>query len=107
MNGLLATKLYMPGSRPGLVGRPRLLDRLDQAVACDLILVCAPAGFGKTVLLAEWARRGEVPVRLAVTGHRRQRPGAVLAARRRRAGSAVPGASRAGGPAARAAATAH
>ena len=58
LDGLLATKLHMPGSRPGLVGRPRLLDRLDQAVACDLILVCAPAGFGKTVLLADWARRG-------------------------------------------------
>ena len=44
LDGLLATKLYMPGSRPGLVGRPRLLDRLDQAVVRDLILVCAPAG---------------------------------------------------------------
>jgi LuxR family maltose regulon positive regulatory protein len=62
MNGLLATKLYMPGSRPGLVSRPRLLDRLDQAVVRDLILVCAPAGFGKTVLLADWARRGRWPV---------------------------------------------
>ena len=62
LDGLLATKLYMPGSRPGLVGRPRLLNRLDQAVVRDLILVCAPAGFGKTVLLADWARRGRWPV---------------------------------------------
>ena len=62
LDGLLATKLYMPGSRPGLVSRPRLLDRLDQAVVRDLILVCAPAGFGKTVLLADWVRRGRWPV---------------------------------------------
>lgn len=59
--GLLATKLYMPGPRPGAVARPRLLDQLDQALAKDLILVCAPAGFGKTVLLADWARRGRWP----------------------------------------------
>jgi LuxR family transcriptional regulator, maltose regulon positive regulatory protein len=61
-DGLLATKLHMPGLRPGLVARPRLLDRLDQGLARDLILVCAPAGFGKTVLLADWARRGRWPI---------------------------------------------
>jgi LuxR family transcriptional regulator, maltose regulon positive regulatory protein len=59
---LLATKLYMPASRPGLVPRPRLLARLDEGVAQGLVLVCAPAGYGKTVLLADWARRGRQPV---------------------------------------------
>lgn len=61
-DGLLATKLYMPALRPGLVARLRLLDQLDQGLARDLILVCAPAGFGKTVLLADWARRGRWPI---------------------------------------------
>jgi LuxR family maltose regulon positive regulatory protein len=56
---LLATKLYMPGPRPALVPRPRLLARLDEGLARGLVLVCAPAGYGKTVLLADWARRGE------------------------------------------------
>ena len=59
---LLATKLHMPASRPGQVLRPRLTARLDEGVARGLILACAPAGYGKTVLLADWARRGEHPV---------------------------------------------
>ena len=59
---LLATKLYMPAPRPGLVPRPRLLARLDEGLARGLVLVCAPAGYGKTVLLADWARRGGQPV---------------------------------------------
>ena len=58
---LLATKLHMPASRPGLVPRPRLTARLDEGLARGLVLVCAPAGYGKTVLLTDWARRGEVP----------------------------------------------
>ena len=55
---LLATKLHMPASRPDLVPRPRLAGRLDEGLARGLVLVCAPAGYGKTVLLADWARRG-------------------------------------------------
>ena len=59
---LLATKLYMPAPRPELVPRPRLAARLDEGLARGLVLVCAPAGYGKTVLLADWTRRGENPV---------------------------------------------
>ena len=59
---LLATKLHVPGPRPGFVPRPRLADRLDEGLGRGLVLVCAPAGYGKTVLLAEWARRGRRPV---------------------------------------------
>ncbi len=55
---LLATKLHMPGPRAGQVPRPRLLARLDEGLARGLVLVCAPAGYGKTVVLADWARRG-------------------------------------------------
>jgi len=59
---LLATKLYMPASRPGQVPRPRLTARLDEGLARGLVLVCAPAGYGKTVLLADWVRQGRWPV---------------------------------------------
>jgi len=59
---LLATKLYMPAARPELVPRPRLAERLDEGLGLGLILVCAPAGYGKTVLLADWARNGQRPV---------------------------------------------
>ena len=59
---LLATKLNVPGSRPDLVPRPRLAERLDEGLGEGLVLVCAPAGYGKTVLLADWVRRGRHPV---------------------------------------------
>ena len=59
---LLATKLHVPGPRPGLVPRPRLLARLDEGLARGLVLVCGPAGYGKTILLADWTRRGGPPV---------------------------------------------
>ena len=58
---LLTTKLYLPGPRPGQVPRPRLMARLDEGLARGLVLVCAPAGYGKTVLLADWTRRGGHP----------------------------------------------
>ena len=51
---LLETKLYLPGPRPGLVPRPRLNAQLDRGVTTKLTLVSAPAGFGKSRLLAEW-----------------------------------------------------
>ena len=58
---LLATKLHVPGSRAGLVPRPRLSERLDEGLERGLVLVCAPAGYGKTVLLADWTRRSLYP----------------------------------------------
>jgi LuxR family transcriptional regulator, maltose regulon positive regulatory protein len=39
-----------------------LAERLDEGMARELILVCAPAGYGKTVMLADWARRRQQPV---------------------------------------------
>ena len=51
---LLETKLYIPRLRRALVARPRLSDRLSHGVESKLMLVAAPAGFGKTTLLADW-----------------------------------------------------
>ena len=51
---LLETKLYIPKWRSGLVSRPRLIERLDQGAERKLTLVSAPAGFGKSTVLAEW-----------------------------------------------------
>jgi LuxR family transcriptional regulator, maltose regulon positive regulatory protein len=58
---LLATKLHVPRRRPGFVPRPRLVGRLEEGLARGLVLICAPAGSGKTVLLADWARHGGRP----------------------------------------------
>lgn len=55
---LLETKFYVPGSRRALVPRPRLSERLDRGAASKLMLVSAPAGFGKTTLVAEWLAAG-------------------------------------------------
>lgn len=51
---LLATKTFVPRRRPQLVPRPRLRERLDQLDRYRLVLLCAPAGFGKTTLIADW-----------------------------------------------------
>ena len=51
---LLETKLHAPRRRRGVVERPRLTDRLADAKLPLLTLVSAPAGFGKSTLLAEW-----------------------------------------------------
>src|SRR5258708_11768941 len=58
-DGLLGTKLHVPRPQPGFVPRARLVEALDEGLAGRLILVCAPAGFGKTALLADWTRRGQ------------------------------------------------
>jgi LuxR family maltose regulon positive regulatory protein len=53
---LLQTKLYIPPSRPELVSRPRLIERLNAGLHRKLTLVSAPAGFGKTTLVSEWVQ---------------------------------------------------
>jgi LuxR family maltose regulon positive regulatory protein len=52
---LLATKLNLPHTRPEHLARSRLIQRLNEGMTRELILVCTPAGFGKTTLLAGWA----------------------------------------------------
>ena len=59
---LVATKVTVPRVRASSLVRPRLLAAIDQALTRDLTLVCTPAGFGKTTLLAEWAHATTHPV---------------------------------------------
>ena len=59
---LLATKLHVPRPQPGFVPRRRLVEALGEGLRRGRVLVCAPAGFGKTALLADWARGGGQPV---------------------------------------------
>ena len=51
---ILNTKLFVPQRRAGLVARPRLAEQLSRVWDSRLTLVSAPAGFGKTTLLAAW-----------------------------------------------------
>src|SRR5499425_2732957 len=59
---LLATKLHVPRPQPGFVPRRRLVRTLGDGLARGRVLVCAPAGSGKTALLAGWARGSGRPV---------------------------------------------
>lgn len=59
---ILRAKLYVPRGHADAVPRPRLYERLDEGARHDLTVVSAPAGFGKTTLLADWSRRSDLPV---------------------------------------------
>lgn len=60
---LLAAKFYRPRPRAQLVARPRLLARLEGALAGPLTVIAAPAGFGKTTLLADWLSQSSAAAR--------------------------------------------
>ncbi|MGW1342726.1 LuxR C-terminal-related transcriptional regulator [Kribbella sp. NPDC002412] len=59
-DALVETKLFFPAPRAEVVPRPRLGDRLPRGGR--LVLVSAPAGFGKTTLLTQWLGRSEAAV---------------------------------------------
>lgn len=61
--GLLLTKLFAPPLRPNQVLRKSLQDKLNSAkqMGIPFVLVSAPAGFGKTTLVGDWARASKLP----------------------------------------------
>ena len=59
---IIQTKLHQPPLPRGLVARPRLTDLLDRQPKCPLTLVSAPAGYGKSTLIASWAEASDLPV---------------------------------------------
>jgi LuxR family maltose regulon positive regulatory protein len=58
---LLRTKVNIPRIHPEVIARPRLLDKLDEGLGCRVILISAPAGFGKTTLLGDWIETRNLP----------------------------------------------
>jgi LuxR family maltose regulon positive regulatory protein len=58
---LLDVSMTAPRLRRQLVARPRLVEKLCRDPDAPLALVVAPAGYGKTVLLSEWASKDERP----------------------------------------------
>lgn len=59
---LLRTKLFVPPIRSKRLARTSLIGRINENLDKALILVSAPAGFGKTSLLAEWVTQAGLPV---------------------------------------------
>jgi LuxR family transcriptional regulator, maltose regulon positive regulatory protein len=53
---LVESKLHPPPARPGIVARTGPVERLLGAAAGPVVCVVAPAGYGKTTLLAQWAQ---------------------------------------------------
>ena len=51
------TKLRPPQLRPGIVSRDTILEQLENQTGSTVLAVVAPAGYGKTTLLAQWAER--------------------------------------------------
>src|SRR5574341_385842 len=59
---LIRTKLHQPFTRPGLVSRPRLQEQIAQGLSGPLTLITAPAGFGKTTLVASCVAGCGMPI---------------------------------------------
>lgn len=59
---IVESKLYRPAVRPGVVPRPGLLDRLRAGRDAPTVAITAPAGYGKTTLLALWAQEDGPPI---------------------------------------------
>lgn len=60
-DALIATKFFIPTSRPNQVMRDRLHTRTKEGLTGKLTVVCAPAGFGKTTLVSGIARKFDPP----------------------------------------------
>jgi ATP/maltotriose-dependent transcriptional regulator MalT/DNA-binding SARP family transcriptional activator len=56
------TKIVVPGLRPDILHRRRLLELFENLLEDKLFLVTAPAGYGKTSLLVDFARHSEMKV---------------------------------------------
>jgi LuxR family maltose regulon positive regulatory protein len=60
---LLATKLRMPAQGQRTLRRPRLIDALERSIRhFKLVQIAAPAGYGKTTMLVQWAHASRLPV---------------------------------------------
>ena len=57
----VASKVRPPALRPDSVSRIGLVNRLRTMTASSIVVLAAPAGYGKTTLLAQWAVRDERP----------------------------------------------
>jgi len=58
---MLLTKLHIPPVIQNIVHRPELYEKLNTGLNRKLILISAPAGFGKTTLLSDWINQQNIP----------------------------------------------
>ncbi len=58
---MLLTKLHIPPAGNNVVHRTELFEKLNSGLSRKLILVSAPAGYGKTTLLSDWINQNKIP----------------------------------------------
>ena len=58
---IVESKIHVPQLRPGTVSRTALVNRLRAATSTPVMTLTAPAGYGKTTVLAQWAVRDSRP----------------------------------------------
>ena len=75
---ILQSKLEVPKLRDGLVGRSALVSRLRAPTSARVVSITAPAGYGKTTLLAQWAAEDPRPFAWVSLDDRDNDPAAFL-----------------------------
>jgi LuxR family maltose regulon positive regulatory protein len=58
---MLLTKLHIPPARNNIVHRSVLHEKLNIGMSRKLILISAPAGFGKTTVVSDWIDQTKIP----------------------------------------------
>jgi LuxR family transcriptional regulator, maltose regulon positive regulatory protein len=58
----LPTKYYIPAIPEGAISRPRLIKKINAGIKQKLVLVSAPAGFGKSTLVSQWVSQANMSV---------------------------------------------
>ena len=58
---MLLTKLHIPPAGNNIVHRTELYEKLSQGLSRKLILISAPAGFGKTTVVSDWIDQNKIP----------------------------------------------
>jgi LuxR family maltose regulon positive regulatory protein len=67
-------KLRVPVSRPGSISRTALVNRLRAARPWKIVTLVAPAGYGKTTVLAQWSTRDDRPFAWVSVDERDEQP---------------------------------
>ena len=58
---MLLTKLHIPPVGSNIIHRSALYEKLNAGLSRKLILISAPAGFGKTTILCDWINQQKIP----------------------------------------------
>jgi LuxR family transcriptional regulator, maltose regulon positive regulatory protein len=75
---IVESKIYVPQVRPGTVSRTALVNRLRTVCTTPVMTLTAPAGYGKTTVLAQWAARDSRPFAWVTVDERDNDPAVLL-----------------------------